>query len=215
MLLRDARAGENRFIVCARPQGLTGLAQAAFDVLSQANNHSLNYGQIAYEESVEQLAERGLAVTDPERLVVEEVKGVTFGFLGFDDVTKPIDLAVATAAIASASAQAAVVVPLVHWGVEYVDQPMPRQREVAQAMAQAGAKIIIGSHPHWVQGVEKVGETLVFWSLGNFVFDQMWSEETRSGRIAFLKLKVQNSKLKDIEYELVSVKIYDYGQPRW
>lgn len=206
---------ENRFKFCAKPETIPGMAEAGFDVWSQANNHSYNYGREGYEGSVEILAQAGMAVTDPERLVIKEVEGIKLGFLGFDDVTQELDLAEAGAAIASASAQVEVMIPMVHWGVEYVDNPTERQQEVAQMMAGAGADLIIGSHPHWVQGVDKLGETLVFWSLGNMVFDQMWSEETRQGAIAEIRVRITDYGLQTIEYELVPVKIYEFGQPRF
>jgi poly-gamma-glutamate synthesis protein (capsule biosynthesis protein) len=50
-------------------------------------------------------------------------------------------------------------------------------------MVENGADLIIGHHPHWVQNSEMVGDTLVYYSLGNFIFDQMWSEETKKGLV--------------------------------
>lgn len=205
---------ENRFIFCMRPEAREGLTLAGFDVLSQANNHAYNYGIKAYEESVSLLAAESMAVIDSERLVVKEIEGTTLGFLGFDDVSVPLDLARVRATVASASAKTEVTTVLVHWGVEYVDRPTVRQREVAQVLVEAGADIIAGSHPHWVQPMEYIGDTLVFWSLGNFVFDQMWSEQTRKGAVAWIEMSVQDRRLQKIDYEVVPVKIYEYGQPR-
>ena len=205
---------ENRFILCARPEARAGLMSAGFDVLSMANNHTLNWGQAGYAESVKLLKEVGIDTVDKERVVIKEVCGVKVGIIGLDDVSAPLKLNEMRAQVASVAAQVEIPVVLIHWGGEYQVEAGTRQREVAQVLSEAGAKIVIGHHPHWVQPVEKVGDTLVFWSLGNFVFDQMWSEETRRGEIAEIGLQITDNRLIVIDYKLIPVKIYEFGQPR-
>lgn len=73
------------------------------------------------------------------------------------------------------------VTVLLHFGDEYTKEPNKKQREFAKVLADAGADLIVGHHPHVVQPVEKIGDTWVAWSLGNFVFDQGFSEETMRG----------------------------------
>jgi poly-gamma-glutamate synthesis protein (capsule biosynthesis protein) len=89
--------------------------------------------------------------------------------------------------VANARKFANVVIIVPHWGVEYTADPSPRQREFARAAAAAGADMIVGNHPHWVQAHEKIGGMFVAYALGNFVFDQDWSLETagRPARAAF------------------------------
>ena len=86
----------------------------------------------------------------------------------------------ATAAIAAARAQADAVIVSVHWGYEYDLRSDPAQRADAQAMVDAGADLVIGHHPHVVQGTEVSGDSFVAYSLGNLVFDQQQAE-TRQG----------------------------------
>src|SRR4029079_14351179 len=74
-----------------------------------------------------------------------------------------------------------VVIIVPHWGVEYTAEPSDRQRDFARAAAAAGADMIVGNHPHWVQAHEQIGEVFVAYALGNFVFDQDWSLETQQG----------------------------------
>jgi poly-gamma-glutamate synthesis protein (capsule biosynthesis protein) len=201
-------------VLCSKPEAVAGLMSAGFDVLSLANNHTWNWGQAGYDETVRVLTKAGIETVDSLRLTVNSKCGVIIGFIGFDDVSKSLDLQLAAERVASLATTVDVPVVMIHWGIEYVSQPRPRQREVAEALVGAGAKVVVGSHPHWVQPAERMGEAVVFWSLGNFVFDQMWSEETRLGTIAFLKLTTVNFQLSTMDYELVPVKIYDYGQPR-
>jgi len=76
-----------------------------------------------------------------------------------------------------------VVVVLPHWGTQYTNRPEPVQHRVAHRLVRAGADVVVGGHPHWVQGVELVAGRLVAHSLGNFVFDMDFMEETRQGAI--------------------------------
>ncbi len=72
-----------------------------------------------------------------------------------------------------------IVVP--HWGTQYTHVPEQSQRQAARAFAEAGADLVIGGHPHWVQGWERFGDTTVVHSLGNFVFDMDFQTKTRDG----------------------------------
>lgn len=70
-----------------------------------------------------------------------------------------------------------------HWGDEYSSLPSTRQRQLARNLVDAGAHLILGHHPHVLQPVERIGDALVAYSLGNFVFDQDWTDDTRTGGI--------------------------------
>ena len=74
-----------------------------------------------------------------------------------------------------------VVIAMPHWGTQYTNFPEPIQRQVARELADAGADLVVGGHPHWVQGASTVGDTLVVHSLGNFVFDMDFMAETMVG----------------------------------
>lgn len=68
-----------------------------------------------------------------------------------------------------------------HWGTQYTNRPEPIQHLVAGQLARAGADLVVGGHPHWVQGTRMVGDTLTVHSLGNFVFDMDFMAETMVG----------------------------------
>jgi poly-gamma-glutamate synthesis protein (capsule biosynthesis protein) len=131
--------------------------------------------------------------------------GTSFAFLGFNAIgetpaagpgspgalcvrmpprTGPLvesDLARVTRAIRAAHRSADVVVVLPHWGTQYTHQPDPVERTVARRLVAAGADLVVGGHPHWVQGVDAVDRVPVLHSLGNFVFDMDFSAETMEG----------------------------------
>ena len=75
-----------------------------------------------------------------------------------------------------------MVLVLPHWGTQYTHRTVRDQRVVARPLVRAGADVVVGGHPHWVQGMESVGDSLVAYSLGNFVFDMDFIAADQEGR---------------------------------
>jgi len=207
-IVEDCPRHYEGFKFCADPKMVEGLVFAGVDVVNLANNHTLNYGHAGLDETKKILGENGIAVTGvnnlPDRqagLTMKQLKNATFGFLGFNFVENgpsEEDLNL----VYEAKESVDVLIVGVHWGVEYTDKPTTNQREWARELVEAGADVIAGHHPHWIQDVEQVGQihtrgaginppegwksVPVYYSLGNFVFDQMWSEKTRRGMVVEL-----------------------------
>jgi poly-gamma-glutamate synthesis protein (capsule biosynthesis protein) len=116
-----------------------------------------------------------------------------------------------TADIAAAKRVADVVVVYPHWGIEYHATPTARQRQYAKDWIAAGADLIIGNHPHWAGAVEQINGKLAFYALGNFVFDQMWEEQTMEGLV--LELTFQGSTLR--QAWLHPTLVIDQAQPNF
>jgi poly-gamma-glutamate synthesis protein (capsule biosynthesis protein) len=91
------------------------------------------------------------------------------------------DLDLVLRAVRSARRNADVVVVLPHWGTQYTHAPEPVQRRVGRSLVRAGADLVVGGHPHWVQGIDAVDGVPVLHSLGNFVFDMDFMEQTMQG----------------------------------
>ena len=89
------------------------------------------------------------------------------------------------------------MIVLTHWGTQYTHRPESSQRLAARAFADAGADLVIGGHPHWVQGLEMAGSAVVVHSLGNFVFDMDFQTKTREG--IFLEIVLWGDKVKAVE----------------
>jgi len=185
------------------------LASAGFDLLGLANNHALDRGLGGLAETASTLKAAGLdyigAAPDREgayQALMREAGGLKFAFLAFNAVAIPRgeewsgevrqapqvgqwalagwDRETALEAVRAARQQADVVVVSIHWGFEYELRVDPLQREMGRLLAEAGADLILGHHPHVVQAVETLeldpdagrAEALVAYSLGNFIFDQ-------------------------------------------
>ncbi len=90
-----------------------------------------------------------------------------------------------------------MVVVLPHWGTQYTHRVEASQRTAARAFAEAGADLVIGGHPHWVQGWEMIDDTVVVYSLGNFIFDMDFQVKTREG--IFAEIVLWDGKVKAVE----------------
>jgi hypothetical protein len=94
------------------------------------------------------------------------------------------------------------------WGIEYTNKPTDHQRNLAAALVENGADLILGSHPHWVQSIDFIDDVAVVYSMGNFIFDQTHTVPTRQGKV--IKLHYYNSELKHIE--IITHQVCGYHQ---
>lgn len=86
--------------------------------------------------------------------------------------------------ISQAEKKSGMIIVMFHWGNEYTEKITSRQSELAHLAIDAGADLVIGSHPHWIQSTETYKGKQIDYSLGNFIFDQYWSDKTKQGSIA-------------------------------
>jgi poly-gamma-glutamate synthesis protein (capsule biosynthesis protein) len=173
------------FKFCTDPSLVNGLNFAGIDVVTIANNHTRNYGQEGFNETKTVLTQNSIAYVGDNNIIYKEVDGTVFAFLGFDFLTnKPKDSDFTL--IQDADKNADVVIVGVHWGEEYKAIANNFQKLTAKKLIESGADVIAGHHPHWVQDSETINGKRAFYSLGNFVFDQMWSEETKKGLLVRL-----------------------------
>lgn len=171
---------------------LPAIRDAGFDVLSLANNHTLDYGWVGLQDTMDalddyKLRHMGAGNDDKEAFAPAyiETKGMTVAFIGLSNVVPVVEWKAdrnrpglaetynptrAVAAIQEAKKNADLVVVLVHWGQEYKDRPIPDQTNKAHQFIDAGADLVIGSHPHVLQGFESYNGKWIAYSLGNFVF---------------------------------------------
>ena len=172
------------------PRFASGLAEAGIDIVSLGNNHTADFGEEGIADTLAALdaagvryAGAGLDEEAARRPALIEAEGVRIAFLSYTDVflntfAGPEAAGVAFATVAgiaedvrAARDNADVVVVSLHSGVEYTDAPAPVQQRLARAAVDAGALLVLGHHPHALQGWEWYGDGLIVYSLGNFVFD--------------------------------------------
>ena len=203
------------FVLCGPSSMVAGLEYAGFDVLSLANNHRTDYDDKGIAETRQFLEQAGIAMVLDEEGAVFEVNGVRVGVMGFDDTLQYFPFERVRPAIEAMRADVEVLIVIMHWGFEYTHEPALRQQIVSDQLESVGVDVIIGAHPHWVQPVEQRENLLIFHSLGNFVFDQMWSLKTRQGEVLWLTVTIESDGSKTYDYELLPITIYDFGQPRF
>ncbi len=169
------------------PEVIPALQQTGIDALSQANNHALDQGSAGYQDSVNRLREAGFLVFGHQvqdgviSLATTTIRGETFALLGWNTPDNPLDRVQAKQAIELAKAQARHVIAFMHWGPEYKDYAHSIDVDNAHWLIDEGVDIVVGGHPHWVQGISEYKNKPIFWSLGNFVFDQDFSLRTKQG----------------------------------
>ena len=181
---------ESPYALCAPPENVKYLADAGFDLLTLANNHSLDCGAKGLAETQSTLTDAGLGFIGPDpEPVYRVINGIRLAFLAFD-ATSGFDIETAAQAVRSAREAGAVVVLSIHWGAEYQAGASPGQEQIAGILAEAGAALIWGHHPHVLQPAEWIhdGKTPVLYSLGNALFDQYGLENTRRSALVLVRL---------------------------
>lgn len=194
-LTSHPRAALAGFDLRAPPESVRALSRSGVSLVSLANNHTLDGGQPGLAQTLDVLREAGIGAIGPAgEVLVRQAGGVTLAFLAFDDVSQPLNVDEAAGAVRRAREQGCLVVISIHWGSEYLTVPEDRQEALARVLADAGASVIWGHHPHvvqsvrWVQGGALPYPTLVAYSLGNLLFDQAGPPDTRRGAALALTL---------------------------
>ena len=199
------------------PATLPTLKQLGFTVFSQANNHSLNFGSAGLRQSERSIEAAGMQwFGDPSNIdghdFATTTHGQTIAFVGYnqfdaeDDATLAADQARIESAIRAEKQTGAFVIVYPHWGVEYAARATAGQTAAAHAFIDAGADLILGSHPHVIEPLEIYKGKLIFYSLGNFIFDQYQTGPTAQGLAVRISLASTS-----VSYQLVPLDIY-HGQ---
>ena len=201
------------------------LRDSGFNVITVANNHVGDYGPETMRDTVNNLQSAGihvLGLRDKNRTatpLIQEIKGLRIGWLAYTwhysrnqaqdtellSLTKGHEVAAEIAALRP-KVDFLIVTP--HWGAELVSVPPHRVSKHAYAMADAGADLVLGHHPHVLQGTERRGKCLIVYSLGDFLFDDWlpWLTETALFRCTIEEGEVRNP-------EFVPLKINRSFQP--
>jgi poly-gamma-glutamate synthesis protein (capsule biosynthesis protein) len=213
----------------ANPLSIKGLKLAGIDLVTLANNHTINQGKQGIIDTINILDENnishigaGLNISEARKPAIVNINGDKYAFLSY---AYPNDYSVATNnrhGLANMKEEEMIndiknlknlknppnfIIVIMHAGTEYTTKPNWQQKEFAHLAIDSGADMVVGHHPHWPQIYEIYNGSPIIYSLGNLIFDQMWSKETRQGLI--LESTWQNG-LKRLE--LIPTKIYDYGQ---
>ncbi|ASM70599.1 CapA family protein [Blautia hansenii] len=148
------------------------LTAGAVETANLANNHSFDYGKKSYEDTITALEAEGISSFGYERTAVMDIKGVKVGLAGVYELAEHIDckqdLLDNIASLKEQGAQ--IIIVSFHWGQEKENVPNDVQVELAHAAVDNGADLVLGHHPHVLQGIEEYKGKNIVYSLGNFCF---------------------------------------------
>ncbi|MCF7820551.1 MAG: CapA family protein [Candidatus Pacebacteria bacterium] len=222
----------NLYDFAFKPEIISSLKDYGFNFFTVANNHLSDQGLVGIEETYKNLSSLGFnyvgcqdasLVLNSENIATSkiskdvevpvlsinncstrilEVKSYKLGFLAFSIVYKAINEEDIIKEIQALKEKVDWLIVLPHWGIEYESLAASSQENLAKKLIDAGADVVIGSHPHVIQNYEVYKEKPIFYSLGNFIFDQYFSKETQEGLAVSLSLE----KFKEPNFEIYKIK---------
>jgi len=222
VLSNGGKVAEKAVVLYTSPDKVEWLKDAGFDILNIANNHIMDLGVEGFNETLDVLNRSNLNFIGCSNHkfnrshAVVEVNNTTIGFLGYyeggfntpqngvlvngmdeDDIIKDIR---------NLKSQCDAIIISLHWGIENVFYPSPKQIDFAHKLIDSGATIILGHHPHVIQGIERYKNGLIAYSLGNFQFDPSISYSPNNQSL-ILSIELTKEGLGD--YDIIPVKIDD------
>jgi gamma-polyglutamate biosynthesis protein CapA len=181
--------------LCAPAKVGNWLAQAGVGLVSLANNHSADCAEQGIQTTGQILSRSGIqGIGLTPQAVFRSANGLEMAFIAVDGITKPVDISQLLQEVKRARQKGALVIVSLHWGHEYQPAPDAYQENLAQALADSGAAVVWGHHPHilqpakWLNGKGQQQPTLVLYSLGNALFDQAGLPDTRRSAAALIWL---------------------------
>jgi poly-gamma-glutamate synthesis protein (capsule biosynthesis protein) len=219
------------FVFKADPKSAESLKAAGFDALMLANNHTMDYLSAGLSDTIKALSGAGIYYAGAGQSKGEirpcfiEKNGVRIGVLSYNtfllDEALPPDGGATIAYVSAeflddmrkeitqAAAECDFLIVYFHWGIEYANDVSDEQKEIAHAAVDSGASLIVGTHPHVLQGREAYKGVPIYYSLGNFVFDRQEDEGTDEAVI--LQLTIGK---KEIIKEDVLPVVIEEARPR-
>ena len=190
---RGTPAPDKQFTFRVHPERVKLMQEMGIDLVTLANNHALDYGRDAMLDTIDTLDHAGIRhvgagknLAEARKPDVVELNGRTFAFIGATRVYPEADWAAGTDSagmfsaydggaqlaeeVKAAKQQADYVIAYVHWGIEREETPNEVQKSIAHRLVDAGADLVVGAHPHVLQGIEYYQGVPIAYSLGNFVF---------------------------------------------
>jgi poly-gamma-glutamate synthesis protein (capsule biosynthesis protein) len=180
-------------------KNVAALAEAGFTHVSLANNHSFDYGEVGYTNAVTVLSDAKIKhfgrSGQPDKASITYLDSVAgkIAIVALETVTSPYQQSDIALLMAEARDNSAFQIVYPHWGVEYQLTHNPYQKKLAETLISLGADLIIGHHPHVVQDVDVIDGVIVFYSLGNYIFDQYFSDEVLQGLVVTLDVEIEPS----------------------
>lgn len=207
-------AEEKQFAFRSHPDLVKGMAWAGVDIVTLANNHTLDYGHAALHDTFQYLQEYGIDYVgagsnqnEAYSARVFEINGTRIAYLGFSRVLPTVDWYATEnrpglasgyqvdrmlSIVEDVKSESDLCIVYIHWGRELEDQPQEADRAIAYQLIDAGADLIIGAHPHVLQGMEWYNGKLIAYSLGNFIFTTSYQEVARQSGVLLVDIDLSS-----------------------
>jgi len=209
------------------PHVANSLKKAGFNLINIANNHILQHGIVAFQDTISTLAQAGIDILGlkgddgfSSKPVKFNINGTLIGFLGYSlvkDCYCQDYIPYATSSkneilndIVKLGKETDLICLSLHYGLEGMPEPSPKERFLLEEFADQGVDLIIGHHSHIFQPVKTYKNKIIFYSLGNFIFDLFWIEKMCNGYIAKICIE-----LDAIDYSLLPYTINLFMQPTY
>jgi len=186
------------------PKIVPELKKLGFTHFSLANNHSLDFGAEGVRQTKEFLDQENLKYFGDYKnktslSYIESIESFKVGLIGYHELFDPDTTSVINE-IKNIRDKTDFIIVYPHWGAEYQTKFSKSQQDKAHQFIEAGADAVLGAHPHVIQPIEIYKDKVIFYSLGNFVFDQTFSQNTQQGLAINIKLENEN-----INYEIITL----------
>lgn len=187
------------------------LAKENIRLVNIGNNHISNFGSDGINATRQYLTQSGIDFFgDPEnidnRLIIKNIQNIKIAFVSYNQFTTNAEQKTIADTESAKNNKADFIVVYAHWGEEFIANPDENIRNMAHGFIENGADLIIGSHPHVIQSKEQYMGKMIYYSLGNFVFDQYFSQETQRGLAIQSEINIKNKKIISNELPILMSK---------
>jgi len=207
------------FLFTFDPSWANTLFENNIRLVNLGNNHILDFGSKGFNSTKEYLEKAGIkyfGAPDHPKTATIEIKGVKITLVSYNEFNFYAGLEekitieeIQKAMVLKKQGATDIIIVYAHWGAEYAPEAPFEIKKLARKFIDAGADLIIGSHPHVIQPIEVYKGKRIYYSLGNFIFDQYFSEETKRGLAVIVKIYVKN---KQLEFEEANFYTQENGQ---
>jgi len=206
-LTEETKKKEKKFNFKGPAEYTDILTLGSVEAVTVANNHTLDYGNQGRDDTIANLEAAGITVSGNGTLGVFEKNGVKVGMTGYcfpykdgkKDISKDVK------ALRDMGCQ--IVIASFHWGSEYREDFTGEQRSIGRAAIKAGADIVVGHHPHIVQGIEAYEDSYILYSVGNLVFGGNVDPDDRDAYAARVTFTVHEDRAEAPELTIVPLRL--------
>lgn len=208
-LTSATKKADKKYRFKADPSYVEILKQGNIEAVSIANNHTLDFLDIGYKDTLRTLEEAELGYFGYEHKYITEIRDIKIGVLGYYSMkaTDKLKDQIKEAIQELRDEDTDLVIVMFHWGIERDYWPNSVQKELAYSTIDSGADLVLGSHPHVLQGIEEYNGKQIVYSLGNFCFGGNKNPHDKDTMIYIQKFNFKNNELLSQEYDVIPCSI--------